>query len=362
MRLLFVSKLDRSARAVSAITQYAAVGKRLGHEVALFGEPRTDFPSIPHSLNIHGFDFVIFVVYEAGDFPDLPHLAHLLDGTRKERRVIVDCTGSYNDTIVVEHDSNHFEKLNGHQGWEWIEGFQAVADTILQPTPAPLRKDVRSFLFFGYDPSVVTRPYRSSDEAAKSWANETGKPYGVVYVGHNWQRWTQIKAFLEAVEPIKERIGRIALRGWVWDKRPDWAEEHGFLGVDVDPILLKRLNVETGWPLTYDQVVGFQGQGKFCPVFHRPLFNQLGLVTNRTFETFCSDTIPLLMLPAQNVEVIYGSDARLLTPDDDVVNRMEDMLRRPEFYWDAVLKTRAHLAYHHSYERRFEELCGLLDP
>jgi hypothetical protein len=363
MRFLFVSKLDRSSRAVSAITQYAAVGKRLGHEVSVFGEPRPDFPSIPYSLDVKGFDFVIFVVYEAGDFPDLPHLAHLLDRTRKERRVIVDCTGSYNDTITVEHDSNHFEKLNGHQGWEWIEGFQAVAGTVLQPTPTPLRKDVRSFLFFGYDPSAVTRPYRSAEEAAKSWEGHTGtsKQYGVVYVGHNWQRWTQIKAFLEAVEPIKERIGRIALRGWVWDKRPDWAVEHEFPGVDVDPVLLSRLAVETGWPIPSDEVVNFQGQGKFCPVFHRPLFNQLGLVTNRTFETFCSDTIPLLMLPDHSVDVIYGSDARLLTPDKDVVSRMEDMTRRPEFYWDVVLKARQHLAIHHSYERRFEELCGLLD-
>ena len=362
MRLLFVSKLDRSARAVSAITQYAAIGKRLGHEVAIFGEPRADFPSIPHSIDVKDFDFVIFVVYEAGDFPDLPHLAYLLDGTPKERRVIVDCTGTYNDTITVEHDSNHFEKLNGHQGWEWIEGFQAVSNIILQPTATPLRKDVHSFLFFGYDPLAVRHSYRSGEEAAKGWAGQHGdKPYGVVYVGHNWQRWTQLKKFLEAIAPLKSRIGRIALRGWVWDQRPDWAAEHEFAGVDVDPALLKRLDVETGWPIPFDEVVEFQGQAKFCPVFHRPLFNSLGLITNRTFETFCSDTIPLLMLPHDIVEAVYGPDALLLAPDEDIAGRMENMMTRPDLYWDAVLKTRSYLSIHHSYERRFEELCRILE-
>jgi hypothetical protein len=35
-------------------------------------------------------------------------------------------------------------------------------------------------------------------------------------------------------------------------------------------------------------------------------------------------------------------------------------MRRPEVYWDAVLKTRSHLEKHHSYARRFEELGALM--
>jgi hypothetical protein len=37
------------------------------------------------------------------------------------------------------------------------------------------------------------------------------------------------------------------------------------------------------------------------------------------------------------------------------------MMRRPEVYWEAVLKTRAYLAEHHSYQRRFEELVKILN-
>jgi hypothetical protein len=37
------------------------------------------------------------------------------------------------------------------------------------------------------------------------------------------------------------------------------------------------------------------------------------------------------------------------------------MLRRPEAYWDAVLRVRAHLAREHSFERRFKELLAVLE-
>ena len=104
MKLLIVSKLDRSARAIDTLTKYVKVGKSLGHEVALFAEQSQDFPDVPTSLAVKDYDFVVFVVYDARDFPDLPYLARLLDGVPKDRRAIIDCTGRFNDTIRVEHD------------------------------------------------------------------------------------------------------------------------------------------------------------------------------------------------------------------------------------------------------------------
>src|SRR5262249_36832224 len=215
-------------------------------------------------------------------------------------------------------------------------------------------------LFHGFDPSAVARPYASAREAARSWS-EGGKPYGVAYVGHNWQRWSQLRRFLEAIEPLRGGLGPICLAGWRWGKRGDGAVELGIQGVDVDPELLTRLGVETRYPIPFHEVVAFLGQARLCPVIHRPLFNQLGLVTNRTFETFCADTVPLLLLPAEMVESIYGPEARPLAPGEDVAGRVRDLLRRPEVYWDAVLKTRAHLARHHSYEQRFKELVTILE-
>ncbi|HMB05444.1 MAG TPA: hypothetical protein VKP69_17115, partial [Isosphaeraceae bacterium] len=319
MKLLLVSKLDRFARAVSTITKYVQVGKALGHEVAVFGEQSSEEPNVPYSLDVRGFDFVVFVVYDARDFPDLPYLAQLLDGVPKGRRIIIDCCGRYNETIRVEHDFNHLERLDGHQGWEWVEAFQAVSDKVLQPTLSPLRSDVRSFLFHAFDPAAVVRPYSSARAASQAWSDEGGsrKPYGVIYVGNNWQRWAQIAHFLQTIEPLKHQLGPGCIVGWDWDKRPDWAVEHGLRGVDVDSALLDRVGVETRGAISFDEVADFIGQGRFCPIFHRPLFNYLGLVTNRTFETFYADTIPLLMLPDGLVEAIYGTDARPLAPGSD---------------------------------------------
>jgi hypothetical protein len=362
MNLLLVSKLDRFARAVTPITKYVEAGRALGHEVAVFGERTSEFPSVPYSLDVKKFDYAIFVVYLPSDFPDLPYLARLLDEMPKERRVIIDCVGRYNDTIRVDHDFNHLEKLDGHQGWEWIEGFQAVSDRILQPTLTPIRPDVQPFLFHGFDPGAVVRPYASPREAAQAWLAPAtdARPYGLVYVGNNWQRWTQLEPFLRAVEPLNGHLSPMCLVGWNWDKRPDWAIEHGLQGVDVDVDLLKRVGAETKEPIAFDEVVDFASKGRFCPVFHRPLFQQLGMVTNRSFETFASDTMPLLMLPDDQVRAIYGPDALALAPGADVAGRIEDMLGHPEPYWEALFKTRAYLAEHHSYTRRVQELVSML--
>src|SRR5262249_47238016 len=162
-------------------------------------------------------------------------------------------------------------------------------------------------------------------------------------------------------EPLREELGPICLTGWRWDQRPDWAKELGLAGVDVDPELIRRLGVETKWTVPFHSVIGLMGQARICPIFHRPLFNELGFVTGRTFETSCADTIPLLMLPDDLIEAIYGPDAELLAPGGDVAGRLRDVIRHPEVYWDAVLKVRAHLARHHSYQRRFEELLAILE-
>jgi hypothetical protein len=362
MRFLFVTKLDRYARAINTITNYATVAPKLGHEVALYGEEQSDHPRVPTSLDLDRFDFVIFVVYETTDFPDLPYLARLLDTVPKERRVVIDCCGRYNDTIRIEHDFNHLEKLDGHQGWEWVEGFQAISDTILQPTLRPRRDDVRCFLFHAFDPSAVTRAYASADEAAQRWAldGDGSRPYGVVYVGNNWQRWSQIAKFLQQIEPIKDKLGPTCLAGWGWDERPEWAIELGLRGVDVDPDLVQRVAVETRWGIPFDEISQLAGEARFAPVFHRPLFNELGLVTNRTFETFTFDALPLLFLGEDLVEAIHGPDALPLVVREDAGALIQDAFANPGPYWQAVLKTRDHLAEHHSYERRFGELVSIL--
>jgi len=359
MNLLIVSKLARSARAINTIAHYCRVAPQLGHQIAVFGEQQLDFPDIRFSMDVAAFDVAVFVVYMPSDFPDLPYLANLLDGVPKSRRVIIDCSGRYNDTIRIEHDFNHLEKMDGHQGWEWIEAFQAVADRILQPTLTPRRDDVQPFLFHGFDPNGCVRSEAAAAEAAQRWSREERR-YGIAYVGHNWQRWSQMRRFLEAVAPIRDELGQLALVGWDWRCRPDWAVQLGINGANVDPDLIERLDVEVRDPIPSTEVPQFLSAARFSPIFQRPLFNELGLVTNRTFETFLANTVPLVMLPEGLAEAIYGPEVHPLVPDEDVAGWLRKVLDNPTPHWDAIGRVRQHLAAHHSYTQRVSELVALL--
>ena len=139
------------------------------------------------------------------------------------------------------------------------------------------------FLFHGYDPRPRRgRPVGARCRAAWSGTGTGSQRYGVIYVGHNWQRRTQLQRFLEAIEPMATGSGPFCLAGWRWDQRHEWAVEHGIAGVDVDPALLGRLGVETEGRCRSTSSSRLTSPDDSAPVFHRPLFNQLGLVTNRT--------------------------------------------------------------------------------
>src|SRR5260370_481120 len=215
MKLLFVNHLARFARSTYTISRYAQVAGELGHEVAVFGEPNADAPSLPYSLDVARFDFALFVVHIPSDFPDLPYLARLLDQMPKERRIVIDC-----------------------------------------------------------------------------------------------------------LEPIRDLIGPMLLTGWDWGARPEWDVELGLHGADVEPDLLRRIGVKTEGAIPFDAVSARMSEARFSPIVHRPLFNELRLVTNRTFETFCADTLPLLILPEEIVDAIYGDHARPLTPDEHMAARV----------------------------------------
>jgi len=353
MKILLVTSVDAWTRSVSTIHKWIDAGTKLGHDIAIYGEADADLPKLKFTTDLKGVDLTLFILQVPGDFPDMPYLARVLDGIPREKRAIVDLWGRYNDTIRVEHDFNHLEKLDGHQGWEWEEAIATVSNVILQPTLAPKRGNVKPFLFHGFDEPAVEKKYTSAAEAAENWKK---KSHGVLYIGSNWQRWHQVRAFLEEYGKVRGEVGKASLVGWDWSARPDWAVQQAIMGVDCDPAFLESIGVDTHHGKRFDEVVELMGHAKFVPVIHRPLFRELGLVTNRTFETFYADTIPVLMLPEAFVEQIYGAAARKLVPVQGVSKWLLDALKNPEAYWDAILKTRAHLAAKHSYAVRIDEL------
>ncbi len=358
MKIVLVGALDPWTRSVATVHRYVAQGRALGHDVAVFGPPDPELPALVTTLETDDADLVVFVLQIPRDVPGMPGLARMMDRIPRHKRVVLDLWGRFNDTIRIDHDFNHLEKIDIHPSWEWTEAISALGGLVLQPTLHPRRSDVGSFLFHGFDQAAVARPYATAEEAAARWQQQdsAARPYGIVYVGSNWQRWSQVRPFLESYRTAAERVGQVCLTGWDWSERPGWAAELGIAGIDTDPELLADLRVEVRMGIRYDRVVPLLAQGRFAPVFHRPLFRELGLITNRTFETFLADTVPVLMLPEKFVEEIYGPAALELVPKEGVARHLERVLDDPVTAWNAVLKTRQHLARHHSFERRFAEL------
>lgn len=363
MKIVFVGAVDAWTRSVATVHRYVAWGRKLGHDIAVFGAPNSELPNLRFTQDLENADVIVFMVQVPDDVPSMPWLAQMMDRVPRRKRVVLDLWGRFNETVRIEHDFNHLEKFDGHPEWEWRQAITALGDTVLQPTLQPRHSDVGSFLFHGFDPEAVARPYESAATAAAAWraADRATRPYGVVYVGSNWQRWSQVRRFLEDYRQVAEKVGQICLAGWDWSQRPSWAADMGIAGLDTDPELLADHRVEVRMGIRYDRVVPLLAQGRFAPVIHRPLFRELGLVTNRTFETFQADVVPVLMLPKPTVEEIYGTAALRLVPGDDLAKHLGRQLDDPEGTWDAVLKTREHLAQHHSIAariRQFTELVG----
>lgn len=353
MRILLVTSVDAWTRSVASIHKWIELGNSVGHDIAVFGESNPELPHLKFTTDLNAVDLALFVVQVPSDFPDMPDLARVLDTVPKEKRAVVDLWARFNETTRVDHDFNHLEKLDGHQGWEWREAIAAVSKDISQPSLSPRAAGVKPFLFHGFDKNAIVKNYASAKEAASAWRD---KPYGAIYLGSNWQRWHQTRVFLEAFGKVKARAGRACLVGWDWAERPHWAIEKGIMGVDTDAAFLDREQIEVRHGVRFDEVPNVLGQAKFSPIIHRPLFRELGFVTNRTFETFYADTIPILMLPEEFVSAIYGQAAFKLVPTEGIDKLVSEALQNPEVYWDAVLRTREHLAANHSYEIRLQEL------
>ena len=366
MRLMFVYWRIGNAGSAQDILRYTEVARTLGHEVVMYAPKEAGSP-FECSLDLESADAVILVfewnlyLFPGGDkkkdyvprdgLMGIGHLnvAKLLSRVPRERRVILDCDGMYNDAINIGGDFNH---PTAEASRARVELCDSLSDKIFQPTYRPLRPNVRTFLFHAYDPAWE-RPLDFS-----------GKNYGFMYVGNNWFRWRALHGVLRAIEPIRAKVGKAALVGQDWAAMPWWVpsplREQAYF---TDPEYLKRLEIELRPPIPVEQVIPTMGEAIFNPVLIRPIFDHLGLVTCRTFETPAANTIPLFAQDASYVKSIYGDAAVNLVLGDDQAaasERIADVLRRPEVYAQHVRDIRAHLAEKHSYAVRLKELVRIV--
>jgi hypothetical protein len=348
MRLMFVYYIMKDAGSAQDIHYYTEAARELGHEIVLFGPPDNDL-GFHCSRDIDSADAVVFIVewttqLRYGDSLDVLRLMHRV---RRSRRIVIDCDGNYNDALNIRGDYNHRDDASSRR---WVDSCDSLADRVFQPTLHPARPNVRPFFFHGYDPA---------------WEHPLDlrhKEYGMVYVGHSKFRWGPMKRVLKAIEPIKDRVGRLAIVGHGWDAMPPWAASMGIEDYYyTDPAYLRAMNVEFVAPIPFDQVIPWMSKALCNPVIYRPLFEHLQFVTCRTFETPAANTVPLFALGAEYVREIYGdAGTELLLPLEEPHEKLMDVCCRPDYYVDIVATIRQHLRRRHSYRARVEELIGIV--
>ncbi len=349
MKLVFVYWGYDNAGSMQDLHGYARAAKKMGHEVVIYGPPKSAF-ALDYSKDLSGADAVIFVVEwtTALQFGDQVDWSRILTAVPRNRRLVIDCDGHYNEPIEFMGDYNH---RTMQSSTEWIDFCDSLADKIFQPTIRPRRKNVRSFLFHIYDPS-----WETPIEVAN-------KEFSMVYVGHTKFRWRGMIKVLRAIERVRDKVGRVALVGEGWGEPVDWMEWGEAKAKHyVDRDYLKKIRVEGMPPVPFQEVAATINKGLFNPVIYRPVFEQLGFVTCRTFETPASGTIPLFLLNRDYVVDIFGERATELMIDDEAGHeKIIDVLERPEHYAEIVMDIRKDFRERHSPDSRLRELISFIE-
>lgn len=354
MRVMFAYHLmalhSGTVGSAQDLYQYTQVAKDLGHEVLVYGPPDLSLP-FTFSLDLAAVDALVFVFEWTTHLRDGDRLdfARFVTKVPRERRIVIDCDGAYNDPISANGDHNHRDAALSRR---WTEVCDSLSSKICQPTLRPLRSNVIPFLFYGFNPKRA-EPYEAES-----------KEYGMMYVGHSKLRWSAMERVLRAVEPVREQVGRLAVVGHGWDALPPWAAamqiEEAFY---TDYAYLQKLGVEIFPPIRFEHVIPWMSRAVFNPVLLRPIFQRLQLVTPRLFETVSASTIPLLTMDdAEHVRQIYGEEImELILPDEHPERRILDCVRHPERYVGILKDIRRHLAGQHSHTRRLKELIKIVE-
>lgn len=345
--------MDRrvNAGSIQAVANYVTAGDALGHTIALYGRPDPNFPGVRFSTDLTAFDCLVFIVESGLRWMSGLRLPRMLSTVPRERRAILDADGMCNQTIIVDGYDRNF--ADDRERSEWLAHFHCLADRILQPTFQPREPAVRPLPFYGYD--------ASSQIGAD---NSPPKGFDIMLVGHNWWRWQELSTrLLPALDRIRARVDGICFVGSWWDGAPPSPSERNLdQAFCVDSERFQRLRIHVRPPVPYTEVILAMSEGRVNIMTQRPLFRRLRILTSKYFEIFCADTIPLVMLDPDHAESVYGPAGReLALYGDGVGDKLLDALDYPRKYGGIVQEVRRHLAAHHSYRNRVQELVAAFE-
>src|SRR5215813_8702794 len=150
MRIMLVYWAFEDQGSGLLINGYTRAAKEMGHEVVVYGRPIPNIP-LSYSMDVESADALVYIFEWTtdllrGDNLDFARLSKI----PRRRTVIIDGDGNYNDLISADGDYNHRDESARDK---WIAICDSLSDKICQPSPRPRRDDVRTFLFYCYDPS-----------------------------------------------------------------------------------------------------------------------------------------------------------------------------------------------------------------
>jgi hypothetical protein len=325
LRLIFVCWPFEDQGSSLVIQGYTEAAKALGHEVAVYGCPYDKIP-LNYSISIGSADAVVFLFEWTirQYYGDAVDLVRLVGKIPRRRRVIIDGDGNYNDVISVDDDFNHADSESSRR---WIELCDSLSDKIYQPTRRPVRSNVRSFLFYAYNPSWE----RPLDFKVKE--------FSMLYVGHSKGRWRPMERVLSSLEPVRERLGRVGLVGHGWDSPPEWATRMHIEGAYyTDKRRLERLGVELLPAVPFAQVIRTMGNALVNPVLLRPTFGRMRLVTpdsskRRRLERFRSSCSTRRTYATSTVRMHLRCASRTSTRRKQSPSSWSDRRNTPTLSW-----------------------------
>jgi hypothetical protein len=349
VNILFAMKHRPNAGNIHAVVDYMRVGQKYGHTIALYGTPDSWVPDARFSTDVRAFDrFVFLFESDLWRFSRLREVA-LFARFTKPHRLIFDMDGMYNPMIVLDgYDHNHRDEA-AHQ--QWMEYCDTLSDRVVKPRLVPSDNPrVSSLPIYGYDPALEVEP-----------AAAPPKAYDILHVGHNWWRWRDVGGkLLPAFEQIRDQVGEIGFIGLWWDTPPEGRDAGPVAAFKSDAEAFRRLRIRTTTAVMYSDVIRTMSTARINIFTQRPIIHHLRHLTLKYFEIFYADTIPLLMLDEDHAASVYGPAARELTLGGRVAEKLLDALQRPDHYRGLVEDVRRHLAVHHSYERRLDELVAVM--
>jgi hypothetical protein len=344
LRILFVGCFRYNSGSSHALLGYARAAKRQNYDLRVSSLGVLDQP-IREKVRVADRDWtpdLMVLVFESEQFLTVEDIRRIEQAIPRKRRLIIDPDGKFSDTVQAGSDTNH----PSANSWTfWNELYQQLSDTILQPCLGPVEPPVRRFLYFGID---ANRPQLQQSG---------NKIFDLIYVGNNWYRWHDFVWLLGKIEQIRSQLGRIAVFGkhWFNDPEPGF-EEHTY----SDPGFLQRHRVEAYGSVPFDEVELNMGKGKLHPIFVRPVLNKMNLVTPRMFETFGTNTVPILPDYFQHARVLYGPEVAPLYLTENPSKAISAIMDKYPEYQSLTREIGNKLKRKHSYDIRLAELLNYL--